>query len=103
APTRVGWAFDRGPSSSTPGIRRCPDSRGRSTTASVPCVKMPDMPTSKGIVAAGHPQTAEVGARILREGGTAADAAVAAALASWVCEPLLTGPAAGAHLLAVPV
>lgn len=61
------------------------------------------MPASRGIVAAGHPQTAEVGADVLRAGGSAADAAVAAAFASWVCEPLLTGPAAGAHLLAVPV
>jgi gamma-glutamyltranspeptidase/glutathione hydrolase len=60
------------------------------------------MTSSRGIVAAGHPRTAEVGAAVLREGGTAADAVVAAALASWVCEPLLTGPAAGGHLLAVP-
>lgn len=58
--------------------------------------------TSRGIVAAGHPRTADVGAAILREGGSAADALVAAVLASWVCEPLLTGPAAGGHLLAVP-
>jgi gamma-glutamyltranspeptidase/glutathione hydrolase len=60
------------------------------------------MTPSRGTVAAGHPRTAEVGAAVLREGGTAADAVVAAALASWVCEPLLTGPAAGGHLLAVP-
>jgi gamma-glutamyltranspeptidase/glutathione hydrolase len=57
---------------------------------------------SPGTVAAGHPETAEVGAQILREGGSAVDAAVAAVFASWVCEPLLTGPAAGGHLLAVP-
>lgn len=57
---------------------------------------------SPGTVAAGHPETAEVGAQVLREGGSAADAAVAAVFASWVCEPLLTGPAAGGHLLAVP-
>lgn len=61
------------------------------------------MAPSRGTVAAGHPRTAEIGARVLREGGTAADAAVACAFASWVCEPLLTGPAAGGHLLAVPV
>ncbi|WP_210494109.1 gamma-glutamyltransferase [Patulibacter sp. SYSU D01012] len=60
------------------------------------------MPGSRGVVAAGHPRTAQAGADALRAGGTAADAAVAAALASWVCEPLLTGPAAGGHLLAVP-
>ena len=61
------------------------------------------MAPSRGTVAAGHPRTAEVGARVLREGGSAADAAVACTFASWVCEPLLTGPAAGGHLLGVPV
>ena len=55
--------------------------------------------TGKGIVAAGHPVTAEAGARVLREGGNAVDAAVAAMLASWVAEPLLTGPGAGGYLL----
>ena len=54
---------------------------------------------SKGIVAAGHPLTAEAGARVLREGGNAVDAAVAAMLTSWVAEPLLTGPGAGGYLL----
>jgi gamma-glutamyltranspeptidase/glutathione hydrolase len=52
-----------------------------------------------GIVAAGHPVTAEAGARVLREGGNAVDAAVAAMLTSWVAEPLLTGPGAGGYLL----
>lgn len=61
------------------------------------------MTPSRGTVAAGHPRTAEVGASVLRAGGSAADAAVACAFASWVCEPLLTGPAAGGHLLVVPV
>src|SRR4051794_35770700 len=51
------------------------------------------------MVAAGHPITAEAGARVLREGGNAVDAAVAAVLASWVAEPLLTGPGAGGYLL----
>jgi gamma-glutamyltranspeptidase / glutathione hydrolase len=54
---------------------------------------------SRGIVAAGHPLTAEAGARVLREGGNAVDAAVAAMLTSWVAEPLLTGPGAGGYLL----
>ena len=53
----------------------------------------------KGVVAAGHPLTAEAGARVLREGGNAVDAAVAACLMSWVCEPLLTGPGAGGFML----
>lgn len=53
----------------------------------------------QGIVAAGHPVSAEAGAAVLRAGGNAVDAAVAACLASWVAEPLLTGPGAGGYLL----
>jgi gamma-glutamyltranspeptidase/glutathione hydrolase len=51
------------------------------------------------MVAAGHPLTAEAGARVLREGGNAVDAAVGAMLTSWVAEPLLTGPGAGGYML----
>ena len=36
---------------------------------------------------------------MLREGGNAVDAAVAAVLVSWVSEPLLTGPGAGGYML----
>ena len=54
----------------------------------------------KGAVAAGHPITAEVGARVLREGGNAFDACIAAAFASWITESPLTGPGAGGFLLA---
>src|ERR1051326_3490494 len=53
----------------------------------------------RGAVAAGHPLTAEAGARVLREGGNAVDAAVAAALVSWVSEGTLTGPGAGGFML----
>ncbi|MGH2854918.1 MAG: gamma-glutamyltransferase [Solirubrobacteraceae bacterium] len=53
----------------------------------------------RGVVAAGHPLTAEAGARVLREGGNAVDAAVAAMLTSFVAEPLLTGLGAGGYLL----
>jgi gamma-glutamyltranspeptidase/glutathione hydrolase len=56
----------------------------------------------KGAVAAGHPRTAEAGARILAEGGNAVDACVAAAFASWVTESPLTGPGAGGFALVVP-
>ena len=45
----------------------------------------------KAGVAAGHPATAEAGLEILAEGGTAADAAVAACLASCVAETVMTG------------
>jgi gamma-glutamyltranspeptidase/glutathione hydrolase len=55
--------------------------------------------TGAGMVAAGHPITAETGARVLRDGGNAVDAAIAAVLVSWMAEPLLTGPGAGGYLL----
>src|SRR3954463_8462872 len=51
------------------------------------------------MVAAGHPLTAEDGARILREGGHAGDPPAGPVLAPWVAEPLLTGPGAGGYLL----
>jgi len=50
-------------------------------------------------VAAGHPATAEAGAEILAEGGSAADAAVAAALASCVAETVMTGLLGGGHAI----
>jgi gamma-glutamyltranspeptidase/glutathione hydrolase len=54
-----------------------------------------------GVVAAGHPLTAQAGADVLREGGNAVDAALAAMLGSFVCEPLLTGLGAGGYMLVV--
>ena len=48
-------------------------------------------------VAAGHPATAEAGARVLEAGGTAADAAVAAVAASCVSETVMTGLLGGGH------
>ncbi len=53
----------------------------------------------RGVVAAGHPLTAEAGARVLSGGGNAVDAAVGAMLTSFVAEPLLTGLGAGGYLL----
>jgi gamma-glutamyltranspeptidase/glutathione hydrolase len=53
--------------------------------------------TVRAGVAAGHPATADAGAEILAEGGTAADAAVAAALASCVAETVMTGLLGGGH------
>jgi gamma-glutamyltranspeptidase/glutathione hydrolase len=58
------------------------------------------MSVARGAIAAGHPVTAEVGAEVLRAGGTAVDACVAAAFASWVAEPALTGPGGGGFLVA---
>jgi gamma-glutamyltranspeptidase/glutathione hydrolase len=54
---------------------------------------------SRGVVAAGHQVTAGAGADVLRAGGNAVDAAVAAMLASFVAEPLLTGLGAGGYML----
>jgi len=55
--------------------------------------------STRAVIAAGHPLTAEAGARVLREGGNAVDAAVGAVLASSAAEPLLTGLGAGGYLL----
>lgn len=53
----------------------------------------------RGVVAAGHPLTAEAGAEVLREGGNAVDAAVCAVLASCAVESALTGLGAGGYMM----
>jgi gamma-glutamyltranspeptidase / glutathione hydrolase len=50
-------------------------------------------------VAAGHPATTAAGIEILADGGSAADAAVAAALASCVAETVMTGLLGGGHAI----
>jgi gamma-glutamyltranspeptidase / glutathione hydrolase len=52
-----------------------------------------------GVVAAGHPLSAEAGAQVLREGGNAVDAAVCAVLASFAVESPLTGFGAGGFMM----
>jgi gamma-glutamyltranspeptidase / glutathione hydrolase len=52
-----------------------------------------------GVIAAGHPLTAQAGAEVLRAGGNAVDAAVGAMLTSFAAEPLLTGLGAGGYML----
>jgi gamma-glutamyltranspeptidase/glutathione hydrolase len=52
-----------------------------------------------GVVAAGHPLTADAGAQVLRAGGNAVDAALAAMVTSFVAEPQLTGLGAGGYML----
>ncbi len=54
---------------------------------------------SGGVVAAGHPETANAGAWALGEGGNAVDAAVAAVMASFAVESPLTGFGAGGFML----
>jgi gamma-glutamyltranspeptidase/glutathione hydrolase len=52
-----------------------------------------------GVVAAGHPESAEAGASALRAGGNAVDAAVGAVLASFAVESPLTGLGAGGYMI----
>ena len=56
----------------------------------------------RGVVAAGHPVTAEAGAEILRAGGNAVYAALASMFTSFVAEPMLTGLGAGGYMLVAP-
>ncbi|HEY9761164.1 MAG TPA: gamma-glutamyltransferase [Trichocoleus sp.] len=58
------------------------------------------MGSTRGVVAAGHPLTAEAGAEMLRQGGNAFDAAVAAVFTACVTESVLTSVAGGGFLLA---
>jgi len=60
---------------------------------------MPTYRKAGGVVAAGHPATAEAGAHILRDGGNAVDAAIAAVCVSFVAEPVLTGAGGGGFML----
>ncbi len=55
-----------------------------------------------GVIASGHPRTAQAGADVLRQGGNAVDAALGAMLVSFACEPLLTGLGAGGYMLVAP-
>ena len=53
----------------------------------------------RGAIAAGHPLSAEAGARVLRDGGNAVDALLATAFTAFVTEGPLTGPAGGGFAL----
>jgi len=55
---------------------------------------------TRGVVAAGHPATADAAARMLRAGGNAFDAVVAAHWCACVAEPVLTSLGGGGFLLA---
>ncbi len=55
---------------------------------------------TKGVVAAGHEQTAKAAGFILEAGGNAFDAAIAAHLAACVVEPVLSSLAGGGFLMA---
>ncbi|MCG8652561.1 MAG: gamma-glutamyltransferase, partial [Pirellulales bacterium] len=60
------------------------------------------MATQKGVVAAGHPVTAEAAAEVLRDGGNAFDAAIAAMAAACVPEFVFSSIGGGGFLMALP-
>ncbi|MCU7843592.1 MAG: gamma-glutamyltransferase [Candidatus Thiodiazotropha sp. (ex Monitilora ramsayi)] len=60
------------------------------------------MTINKGIVAAGHAETASAASEMLHEGGNAFDAVLAAMLAACVAEPVLASPGGGGFLTAMP-
>ncbi|QQS28862.1 MAG: gamma-glutamyltransferase [Sphingobacteriales bacterium] len=55
---------------------------------------------NKGIIAAGHAETAKAGAEILNMGGNAYDSVVGAFIASFVCEPTYISAGGGGFMLA---
>jgi gamma-glutamyltranspeptidase/glutathione hydrolase len=55
-----------------------------------------------GIIAAGHPFTVEAAEHMLRAGGNAYDAVLAAMCAAFAAEPVLASPGGGGFLLAQP-
>ncbi|NQU59283.1 MAG: gamma-glutamyltransferase [Rhodospirillales bacterium] len=57
---------------------------------------------SKGVIAAGHEETAKAGQIILQEGGNAFDAVLGALCAACVAEPVLASLGGGGFLLARP-
>ena len=58
------------------------------------------MAARPAVVASGHPRVAEAAADVLRAGGNAFDAAVAAGFAAAVAEPMFTSLGGGGFLLA---
>lgn len=58
--------------------------------------------TARGVVAAGHRLTVQAAEEVLKSGGNAFDAAVAAQFAACVAEPVLASLGGGGFLLAAP-
>jgi gamma-glutamyltranspeptidase len=68
--------------------------------ATFPQTLRPDVVGEAGVVVAGHPTAAQIGLEVLRRGGNAVDAAVAAAAALAVLLPHMCGLGGDAFLLA---
>ncbi len=65
-------------------------------------IDMQHSPIKGGVVAAGHPDTAQAADLILSDGGNAFDAAIAAMLTACVAEPVLASLGGGGFLTAKP-
>lgn len=52
-----------------------------------------------GMVASAHPLASAAGLRVLQDGGNAVDAALAAAMVTWVTMPMMCGPGGDAFLV----
>ena len=65
-------------------------------------VRKPAVTSRGGVVATQHQAASEVGARVLAEGGSAVDAAIAASLALATVEPWMSGLGGGGYMLVRP-
>lgn len=72
---------------------------GLSACATVPQTSAPPSQIADGLVSAADPRAAEAGAMILRQGGSATDAAIATMLALTVVEPQSSGIGGGGFLV----
>jgi gamma-glutamyltranspeptidase / glutathione hydrolase len=75
---------------------------GPAATATKPIIRGPAITAAPGMVSAADPRAAEAGAEMLRNGGTAVDAAFATLLALNVVEPESSGIGGGGYLVYSP-
>lgn len=83
--------------------RRIPDNPILVKNSSAPSPSSASPPAQqgpRGVVAAGHPATAQAACHVLEAGGNAFDATLAALLAACVAEPILASLGGGGFLLA---